>query len=477
MKNLLTLFAMAIILPLYAQITLTKDLNFGDAGVAKLPEGHQLLTETLTFENGGFVGLCINSTNELALFKLDQEGNLKTDFGVEGMVVLFPFDPIEYDDYAYLILQENMYLVVFNGGFHYPFDYSNVSRYDQNGILDTSFGINGKIDSLNMIYNEIFRPIILLEDNSILLLKEDNITKYDVNGQLDTTYGEEGVQTPGIFPYERPVETIGNYLYASRAFNGFNKRFDKVSYINPNERSFVDLDDLGLVELTTHQPVSKLTQDRKFYTVNFPTNLEYNPPYKTRFFVIEMDNTILDPLFNDVGYVDYYTENLPYWSDALFLNDIYYLAGFFETGSSQDLGTYLAFDKNGTLQTINENEVFMEEEISGFKNIIGENDYFVTTSTNGEIVKYLIRPETMSITDINHADIKIYQQNQNLNISSDNKIESVSIFDLSGKRISTDHSINKNEFSKNINFYKNQILVIKVQLKNGKTHSKKILVK
>jgi uncharacterized delta-60 repeat protein len=70
-----------------------------------------------------------------------------------------------------------------------------IARYNQNGTLDTTFGVNGFyifVDSINDINGPDF---YVLKDNSVVCLIDDikaEISKLDANGMIDTSFGSNG---------------------------------------------------------------------------------------------------------------------------------------------------------------------------------------------------------------------------------------------------------------------------------------------
>lgn len=148
-----------------------------------------------TIQSGGVL------ITQLCLFKANANGTIDTTFGVNGYVNT-SVENTSLSRQA-LLQPDNKILVAgyfktLNGG-NSTIQKGLLVRYNTDGSLDTSFGVNGivKIDLPNTFPNGVINSIALLSNNNIVGLGTNNqgsfILKYNVNGILDTSFGTNGI--------------------------------------------------------------------------------------------------------------------------------------------------------------------------------------------------------------------------------------------------------------------------------------------
>jgi len=106
---------------------------------------------------------------------------------------------------------------------------------------------------------------------------------------------------------------------------------------------------------------------------------------------------------------------------------------------------------------------------------------YVFTSTIGEFnnrFEIVFEGEgEMSVSDLNKNEISIYtNQNEVIVASKSENLQSVEIYDLQGRLVSNNKSINAKSFNFNAKQFKSQILVVKAVTVDGKVISKKIIL-
>jgi uncharacterized delta-60 repeat protein len=161
-------------------------------------------------------GITVYPNYDFALARYTADGRLDSSFGVNGKVTT-NFSNSRYNTYdeAYSIaLQEDKIIVAGSSGGGFA-----LARYTANGVLDSSFGENGKVttyfNSGHVEDNQAYS--IALQGNKILVA--GNISYYDQNdpsdfalarytadGYLDTSFGENGLVTTD-FNNSRDVAT------------------------------------------------------------------------------------------------------------------------------------------------------------------------------------------------------------------------------------------------------------------------------
>jgi uncharacterized delta-60 repeat protein len=178
----------------------TLDSSFGENGIAKVvvPDSYNprfaKLNSNEEIITGGF--LLDNSVN-IILTKFTQTGESDTSFGTNGIVI----DNSPLDEFArdIAIQNDNKILVATGVTTASGRDFGLV-RFNIDGTLDNTFGINGKISTDFSQTSNTAHSIVLQENGKILLSGFLGITpnhdyaiaRYDLLGNLDSSFGDEG---------------------------------------------------------------------------------------------------------------------------------------------------------------------------------------------------------------------------------------------------------------------------------------------
>jgi uncharacterized delta-60 repeat protein len=179
--------------------------SFDDASAA-LIEGDKIILAGVTCPGTTVVG----AGNNIALARYNANGTLDTTFGSGGMVTtshaLIPgsvVDPSGLDgdtEVVGAVLQSDGKILV--SGFTLvntsPTRYATfVARYNPNGTLDTSFGVNG-IAEFVPGFGGIGGRMAVEANGEILLASMDQMTLLQSNGTVDAAFGTNGlVAVPG----------------------------------------------------------------------------------------------------------------------------------------------------------------------------------------------------------------------------------------------------------------------------------------
>jgi uncharacterized delta-60 repeat protein len=132
-------------------------------------------------------------------------------------------------------------------------------RFTKDGTLDSAFGKNGIVDIDKIHIDEYKQPIVILNDNSIIIggsIKVDvlndyydyAICKYDKNGNLDLNFGQEGFTSIHFSEYRRWESSNiflfeDNKLLISDRYYSFPPTFMGIAIIKTNGEL---LEDFGL---------------------------------------------------------------------------------------------------------------------------------------------------------------------------------------------------------------------------------------
>lgn len=187
----------------------TLDNTFGNGGKVIIPIGSSTdFCYAMKIQSDGKIvvggGSVVTGFGyEWYLARLDTNGVLDNTFGNGGIVITTGNNQPEY---IYAIVQQASGKLVAGGGMHDGAK-SNFTlvRYNNNGSIDDTFGSAGKVVTDFGGFASTVKSIKLLENGSIIAAGSANngvnndfaAAKYDSNGVLDNSFGTEGkVLTP-----------------------------------------------------------------------------------------------------------------------------------------------------------------------------------------------------------------------------------------------------------------------------------------
>lgn len=122
------------------------------------------------------------------LLRYNQDGSLDDSFGVNGKVILnAPDSPLTFRK-TYLLILDDQKIVVAGGG--------SVLKFNNDGTLDSSFGTNGVSQASAEITG-----LAMQNDGKFLLGYKDNdlgVGRMNTNGSIDTSFGINGMAMVNI---------------------------------------------------------------------------------------------------------------------------------------------------------------------------------------------------------------------------------------------------------------------------------------
>jgi uncharacterized delta-60 repeat protein len=182
----------------------------------------------------------VGNTTDFALGRFTSEGLRDSTFGTNGFLTT-SMGPA--DDNAWgIALQSDMKIVVVGTSYN---NYTNkddfaVIRYQSNGSIDSSFGINGKVIlSFGPYCYDEFQSVLIQPDGKLVLngascagsdSSGSAIVRLNIDGSMDTTFGNGGivVSTHMIFPWAAAIQNDGKIVQG-----GGNTGFTLMRY-NPD---------------------------------------------------------------------------------------------------------------------------------------------------------------------------------------------------------------------------------------------------
>jgi uncharacterized delta-60 repeat protein len=175
--------------------------------------------------------------NQFGLARYNSDGSLDESFGNLGKVVS---DYPELMLLSSIALQSDGKIVVAGNLFNSGFTISHfvLVRYDTNGILDRTFGIDGRV--ITNLSNKLDKitSIIIQNDGKILAsgttsddlnYSDFSIVRYNSNGTLDTSFGNNGITITSIrtwdFGYAMVLQDDNTIVISGSTSNEFNPVF------------------------------------------------------------------------------------------------------------------------------------------------------------------------------------------------------------------------------------------------------------
>ena len=185
-----------------------------------------------------------NSSKDFAIVRYNYDGSLDNTFGTGGKVTT---DFRGINDYGYGVAIQSDNKIVVTGYTEddlYQVDTLHIVRYNDNGSLDSTFGVSGKVTT---DFGNSFaggNSVAIQSDGKIVIAGFSGthsnfvfgVSRYNINGSLDTTFSTDGkVTTPiGSSNAEGKSMTIqsdGKIVVSGYSYNGTNIDFTVVRYI------------------------------------------------------------------------------------------------------------------------------------------------------------------------------------------------------------------------------------------------------
>ena len=214
------------------------DRDFGNSGtvITDINNTHNFLT-AITLSSGGKILAVGRSSADITMVRYNSDGSLDISFGTNGKVTTslasypFPSKITMHDGKIVVIGEYNNDFMVF--------------RYLSNGALDASFGDDGKV--FTDIYNskrDSATHIIFDSNNKLVVAgKHDNnkaiaIVRYDTNGSIDTTFGVNGKIYNNLYSSQgleirnisiqlpNEILVFGSYKESNYSFELIKERYD-----------------------------------------------------------------------------------------------------------------------------------------------------------------------------------------------------------------------------------------------------------
>jgi uncharacterized delta-60 repeat protein len=150
---------------------------------------------------GGYAS--VDGTDDFALVRYNADGSLDTSFGIGGVVVTSIGNSHERG--ASIALQSDGKIVL--GGYARMPNFEDFAlvRYNADGSLDTSFGTDGKVTTAITASTDLLYSVMVQPDGKILAAGQSRtgnsdfaLTRYNEDGSLDNSFGSNGIVTTAL---------------------------------------------------------------------------------------------------------------------------------------------------------------------------------------------------------------------------------------------------------------------------------------
>ncbi|MCU7616024.1 T9SS type A sorting domain-containing protein [Chryseobacterium sp. PBS4-4] len=459
-----------------AQITLTKDLSFGNSGVAEIGTMTNSMSQLFPYNTPTFQGDKLflnqpiyNSSNSFIgrkFFRLNNNGTPDFTFGTSGEISILSSN---YESDSFYSDFNKFYL---NSG----------EKYLSNGQADAGFGnINSALTTPYHHYK------IVLPDGKIISRNQQSISKYYPTGLPDPAFGNNGVQAL-ISPLENTNTSFGDLIYYDNEFlyevviaSGEQRYIRKINYNTGNLDTLYGQNGYSQSLNTfntslAHWGSSSVPQNNTSFIHNYK-NGDSGQLTKTNS-TGNLDNNF--GINGKIDYADSYVFNGDNYSSAenkplLYGNYIFLLSASYDLNGTAN-PTKIAFrgyDQSGNQISINGNVHHILQEINSadtFHTLIKDNYLYIFYGN--KISRYIFNQSTLSINTVMKNEDSINFSNpfkDELNLKTDEKIKSTEIYDESGRLVLKDNTT-KNIDTSNL---QKGIYFIKINTESNQVISKK----
>lgn len=268
------------------------DSSFGTGGKVQIPfSGSESFVESMAIQPDGKIvlgGYTVGGAKDFALARINSNGNLDTSFGVNGKVVTDLL--VSYSTIIRDILIEPDGKIIVSGNYSFEVDSRFcLMRYNANGSVDTSFGTNGLVvdtthysNSINSIARQVDGKIVTAGN---VFSSSFIISRYNNNGTIDTTFGTNGyvnaMPDTGSGAVKVLLQPDNKIVAVGASITYFNDDepnilCTSIVRLNPGTLSVGEFDEKGVVVYPNPTADGKIfftNQEGKFSTVSVVNSL------------------------------------------------------------------------------------------------------------------------------------------------------------------------------------------------------------
>ncbi|HEY0091341.1 MAG TPA: T9SS type A sorting domain-containing protein [Flavobacterium sp.] len=294
----------------------TVDVGFGTGGVVLADAGLKAYAGAVAIQPDGKIivaGLMLVQTpgytfSDMMIVRCNSDGTLDASFGDGGIKIISkPFS----ETLNSVLIQDDKIILAGSTAPSVTDRYLSMVRIDDTGEVDTSFGINGYSEVNLPGYNELFEIGFDSQGNIIGSGRTDSqfvVAKYDSNGFLDDSFGIEGVVITSIgsnaifhrqlILSDDSVICVGSSGPTASKNNLVIAKYD--SYGMPA----LDFGTNGMIVTDFGTGINSMGRDISLdHDNNLVVGLSVGPPYDYDFVTAKYSQTgVLDTSFGTNGY-------------------------------------------------------------------------------------------------------------------------------------------------------------------------------
>lgn len=404
---------------------------------------------------------------ECAISKLNANGTVDTSFGNNGETIISNYFSAVQSELKKQTDGKILVMCFYTNG-------SAIVRLLPNGLLDTTFGINGiaKIENIGTDFNSVGYGFYLQNDKIIVYgqatsdpgpyIHYKSIYRLNSNGSIDTTFGNNGsFNTPGNFIFLDNQSNIISFISNHNNTNAYT--YGALEKYDNNGQALTSFGNNGILAFTSDPGGAGsafMDSNNNIVCSNINNEIFRIKPNGDHDNTFVFDSNSFP--FNVMALSSIITEK----------NGNYYISGL--TGSMGETFFISKITSTGAVDPI----FNYYSETTGTPNFIGEmiinDNSIITTKGANNILKFTLNTSTLSVSNHTKTNISsISFENpvkQNLVFSTKEKVSKIEIYSINGKivKILKDNNTNLSELLKGT-------YLAKITFENGTTTTKKLI--
>ncbi|GAA5098738.1 hypothetical protein GCM10023210_35240 [Chryseobacterium ginsengisoli] len=470
MKKELLLALLLAVQIAFAQI-ISKDPAFALNGVSNVANFTYAWNMAQDSNGSIYSSYSIPNGTETFVYKLTTNGILDSNFGNNGKVQL-PY----YTYQCQSKVQPDGKLIIFgygniNGGVSGSSQVGIIYRMLPNGQLDATFGTNGISTTPNGVGSDANgRSLgLILQNGKIIVYTSTTIYRFNNNGSIDTSFGNNGsVAIQGNFYYGAFVliDNQSNLICLTKINSAFGNGV--IEKFSPDGQPLTSFGNNGVLQSNLDfAPLGTAIIDSNNKILISKSNSTGNEIFRLN------PNGTLDSTFN-CALSAIYPNALA--KSIVEKNGYYYIGGnqsshpYIPYGSDESPTFFTKLTQSGSIAS--DFGYYPDSSFANIEEMVVNNNNIIS-NVGGAIVKYLLNTTTLSTADVTKTSLTISFENpvrQNLVYKSEEKVSKIEVYSLDGKLIKTikENNSNISELPKGVYF-------AKVTFDNEKSVTEKII--
>ena len=225
------------------------------------------------------------NVNDFALARVNSDGTLDTTFGNDGKIITI-VTPNDDKSYSVAIQSDEKIVVAGFATTSNPYYKFAIVRYQPDGTLDNTFGEDGIVITAFGDYNDYPRALVIQQDGKIIVAglsgtatqSDFALARYNTDGTLDNSFGINGkVITPVSSGYETiysmKLQPDGKLVAGGFAQSGSDYKFALARYFADLSVNVNDFSTTGKSVMLYPNPVEQHFTLSYFLEVSGPASL------------------------------------------------------------------------------------------------------------------------------------------------------------------------------------------------------------